>query len=87
MHKEGFDEFFSSTHQEPSIKKQRLDYSRVTKNITDIFAADPSDLTENGTSSIKTPKRILIEGAPGIGKTVATSQGNCLFLGYYSNTD
>ena len=74
IHKKGFDEFFSSTHQEPSTKKQRLDYSRVTKNITDIFAADPTDLTETSTSSTKTPKRILIEGAPGIGKTVLAQE-------------
>ena len=74
INKEGFDKFYLSTHQEPSTKKQRLDYSRVTKNITDIFVADPSDLTENVTSSTKTPKRILIEGAPGIGKTVLAKE-------------
>ena len=64
----------SSTYQEPSAKKPQLDYSRVTKNITDIFAADPTDLIETGTSSTKTPKRILIEGAPGIGKTVLAKE-------------
>ena len=74
IHKEGFDKFISSTHQEPSTKKQRLDYSRVTKNITDIFAADPTDTAEIGTSSTKIPKCILIEGAPGIGKTVLAKE-------------
>ena len=77
IQKEGapaIDKFVSSTYQGSSPKKPRLDYSRVTKNITDIFTADPTDLTETGTSSTKTPKRILIEGAPGIGKTVLAKE-------------
>ena len=77
IHKEGslaVDRFTSSSCQGPPAKKPRLDYSRVTKNITDIFVADPTDLTEPGTSFTKTPKRILIEGAPGIGKTVLAKE-------------
>ena len=77
IHKEGtpaIDKFTSSTNQGPSAKKPRLDHSRVTKNITDIFTADPTDLTEPGTSSTEGPKRILIEGAPGIGKTVLAKE-------------
>ena len=76
LHKEGapaIDNLLSSD-QGPSAKKPRVDGSRVTKNITDIFAADPTDLTEPGTSSIEAPKRILIEGAPGIGKTVLAKE-------------
>ena len=77
IHKEGapaIDTFTLSTNEGSSAKKPRLDYSRVTKNIADIFAADPIDLTETGTSSTKAPKRILIEGAPGIGKTVLAKE-------------
>ena len=74
IHKEGAPAIDDFTHEGPSSKKARLDYSRVTKNIADIFAADPTDVTETCTSSTKTPKRILIEGAPGIGKTVLTKE-------------
>ena len=77
IHKEGalaVDKVTSDSLQGCSAKKPRLDYSRVTKNITDIFAADPVDLTETGTSFTEAPKRILIEGAPGIGKTVLAKE-------------
>ena len=77
IQKEGataIDKFTSSTYTGSSTKKPRLDYSRVTTKITDIFAADPNDLTETCTSSTKLPKRILIEGAPGIGKTVLSKE-------------
>ena len=82
LHKEGataIDKFVTKsasviTYQGPSAKKPRVDYSRVTKNITDIFAADPTNLTETGTSFTEGPKRILIEGAPGIGKTVLAKE-------------
>ena len=58
IHKEGapaIDKIVSSIHQEHSDKKPSLDYSRVTKKISDIFAADPTSLIETGTSSTKTP--------------------------------
>ena len=77
IQKEGapaIENFISSANQGSSPKKPRLDYSRVTKNITDIFAANPTNLTETGTSLTKTPKCILIEGAPGIGKTVLAKE-------------
>ena len=64
----------SSAYQRSSPKKARIDYFRVTKNIANIFAADPTDLTEISTSSTNTPKRILIEGTPGIGKTVLAKE-------------
>ena len=73
IQKEGapaIDKFVSSTYTGSSAKKPRLEYSRVTKNITDIFSPHPTNLTETDTGSTKAPKRILIEGAPGIGKTV-----------------
>ena len=74
IYKEGALAVDKCTEVGPSVKKPRIDQSRVTKNITDIFAADPTDLTEPGTSSIQNPKRILIEGAPGIGKTVLAKE-------------
>ena len=76
-HKDGsiaIDQIMSSNGQAPAAKKQRLDHSRVTKDIADIFTADPMDQTEDSTDLNKPPKRILIEGAPGIGKTVLVKE-------------
>ena len=76
-HKDGsiaIDQMMSSRSQAPAAKKQRLDHSRVTKDIADIFTADPMDQTEGSTDLNKPPKRILIEGAPGIGKTVLVKE-------------
>jgi len=56
----------------PAVDKLALSHSRVTTDIYRIFTADPSDLTVAGTS--EPPKRILIEGAPGIGKTVLAKE-------------
>ena len=71
IYKEGaLDKFTSSTFEGPSTKKPRLDYFRVTKSISDIFSADPTELPETDISSTEAPKCILIEGAPGIGKTI-----------------
>ena len=52
----------------PAIDKLASSHSRVTKDINKIFVADPVDISN------KIPKCILIEGAPGIGKTVLTKE-------------
>ena len=67
-HKEGapsIDKLVSNYHGS-SAKRPRLDHSRITKDITDIFAPDPN--------TNELPTRILIEGAPGIGKTVLAKE-------------
>ena len=52
----------------PAIDKLASSHSKVTKDINRIFLANPTD------SSGELPKCILIEGAPGIGKTVLAKE-------------
>ena len=58
----------SKRHKEgaPAVD-ELIHHSRVTKDITKLFQTDFTCLAE---AKVKPPKFILIEGAPGIGKTV-----------------
>ena len=69
-HEEGASAVDDVASSEPKAKRPRLGNSKVTKNLTDIFAADPAEEKENSVP----PRRILIEGAPGIGKTVIAKE-------------
>ena len=61
----------SKRHKEGTQAVDELaHHARVTTDIAKIFAAGFNDSTETGATSGKPPNFILIEGAPGIGKTV-----------------
>ena len=61
----------SKRHKEGTHAVDELaHHSRVTKDITKIFAANFINSTETEATTGKPPRLILIEGAPGIGKTV-----------------
>ena len=47
-------------------------HSKVTKDVNEIFKVDPADQTDDIQS--EQPKLILIEGAPGIGKTILAKE-------------
>ena len=61
------DKIVSKYNQIPPTKKARHDKIKVIKDINEIFEVD---IEATFTINNKKPKRILIEGAPGIGKTV-----------------
>ena len=71
LHKGGsnaIDKLVESNDCLPSPKKQCLDHSKISKSIADIFKPDFTNA--QNASSTELPKCILIEGAPGIGKTM-----------------
>ena len=71
-HREGtssIDQLITENFDNSPSKRPRLDF-RITKNIDEIFASNPNSVDKKNIP----PRRILIEGIPGVGKTVLAKE-------------
>jgi len=69
-HEEGASALDNVALSEPDTKKPRTFHSKPAKSLNDVFAEDCAEQGENNVP----PRRILIEGVPGIGKTVLAKE-------------
>ena len=68
------------------LKSSPPSHCKVSKDISEIFKVDPTNQTKGNTEG-KPPKLILIEGAPGIGKTVLAKEIAYLWANHKLLTD
>ena len=78
--------FKSGTYGIGELVSAPPSHPTVTKDISEISKIDPADQTEGAIES-KSPKLILIEGAPGIGKTVSAREIAYLWADHKLLTD